>query len=623
MPVLAAPAAPRARPRLWELDSVSLERLLLSLDDEEAHAILYAWDEWGRDEQIWRPGVEKYTLFTCGRFWGKTRTGAEAVRWVAEHPVEYFGTRDKSKWRIGLIGRTAADVRGTMLYGPSGLMTISDPLCRPVHNKSERTLTWPNGVVATTYSAEEPDQLRGPGFGFAWCDELAFWRLGADDSDDAWAQVTFAMREAKSVPGGARCVITTTPIPNRTMKTLIQRARAGDLAVRVVRGGSRDNAANIDVTTLAELEDKYKGTRLERQELHGDLLDDNPQALWHHDLFVRREIDYDLIQPGETAEEFVRRVLDITAIVVAIDPAVSSGPNACETGIVVAARGRRGRFYVLEDCSVTMAQIPAGALPERVWAQRAMEAAWRWHADWITAEVNNGGNLVAGALRSYMQACVPTRGAQPREVNYQAVHATKGKGLRGQPIALLYDQRRVEHVGDPRRYRLLEDQCCEFDPRKPPAEQDCDRMDALVWALTSLTEDAPSGEWSTLSDASDWDVDDFDFHAASALGPVMQRAAPAPAGSPQWSVHRRPGPSRAATSCPSAARGLTRRRAWRRSPTTAPMRSCSPCLTTPARSTRAAASASRRGSPTICTSSRGCLSSRTSSPTGAPARASS
>lgn len=546
---MAAPAtstAPPAPRRLVELADEELEHLLATLDDEEAHALLYDWAEWGRPEQVWRPGVEKYTVYSCGRGWGKTRTGAEAVRWAAEHPREYFGTDDRAKWRIGIIGRTAGDVRKTMLYGPSGLMTISDPLFMPTHNKSEGTLVWPNGVIATTYSAEEPEQLRGPGFALAWCDELAYWKLPKDpEEDDAWKMVLFCLREAK-VPGGARCVITTTPRPNRTCKELFKRARDDDPAVRIIQGNTRENAANVDASWLVELETKYKGTRIERQELGGDLLDDNPGALWRHELFAHRELDFDEKRLDETYEEFVRRVFRISTVVVAIDPSVSQGEDACETGIVVVGRGAGGRFYVLEDASVGPAEIPAGQLAEAVWSRRAIEAAWRWRADWITAEVNNGGNLVAANLRAYMHAIASETGRQPRAVPYQAVNAKQGKGVRAEPAAMLYDQGRVEHVGDPRRYRNLEDQCCEFDPRRPSDGQRCDRMDALVWALLSLSEEQPTGQWSTLDDADVWDIG-LAFDAAPA--PQVQDPRRPP-------YHRRrdrplavPAPRRIAPSC--------------------------------------------------------------------------
>lgn len=517
-PATSAPRAP-APLRLVELADDELEQLLAALDDEEAHALLFDWREWGRPDQVWQPGGEKYTVFSCGRGWGKTRTGAEAVRWVAEHPREYFGTDDKSKWRIGIVGRTAGDVRKTMLYGPSGLMTISDPLFMPVHNKSEGTLVWPNGVIATTYSAEEPEQLRGPGFAFAWCDELAYWRLPKDpEEDDAWKMVLFCLREGVYVPGGSRCVITTTPRPNRTIKDLFKRARAGDAAVRIVQGNTRENAANVDPSWLRELETKYKGTRIERQELGGDLLDDNPGALWHHELFKHRELDFDEQRVDETYEEFVRRVCGISTVVVAIDPAVSQAEDACETGIVVVGRGAGGRFYVLEDASVGPAEVPAGQLAEAVWSRRAIEAAWRWRADWITAEVNNGGNLVAANLRAYMHAIASETGRQPRAVPYQAVNARQGKAVRAEPAAMLYDQGRVEHVGDPRRYRNLEDQQCEFDPHRPSDGQRCDRMDALVWGLLSLSEDAPAGQWSTLDDADVWDLGGLGLDAAAPAG---------------------------------------------------------------------------------------------------------
>jgi len=335
--------------------------------------------------------------------------------------------------RIALVARTAADVRDVLVEGESGLLAIHRADERPMWEPSRRRLTWPNGAIATTYSAEEPDQLRGPQHDAAWCDELAAWRY-----PDAWDQLQMGLRLGTD----PRVVVTTTPRP-----TPLVRALALASTTHVTRGRTRDNARNLAPGVVDALAARYGSTRLGRQELDGEILDDAPGALWRLAMFDASRVD---VAP------------DLRRVVVAIDPAVTAHEGSDETGIIVAGVGLDGRVYVLEDLS--------GTFPAEQWARRAVEAFRRHRADRIVCEVNNGGDLVASVLR-----------AVDRSVPVKQVRATRGKALRAEPVAALYEQGRVSHVGALSR---LEDQCASWDPagdhRSP------DRLDALVWSITEL-----------------------------------------------------------------------------------------------------------------------------------------
>ena len=323
-----------------------------------------------------------------------------------------------------------------IVEGESGLLAIHRASERPTWEPSRRRLTWPNGAIATTYSADEPDQLRGPQHDAAWADELAAWRY-----PDAWDQLLFGLR----LGDDPRVVVTTTPRPTPLVRSLALAA-----TTRVTRGRTIDNARNLAPQFLDGIVARFGGTRLGRQELDGEILDDAPGALWRLAMFDAARVD---------------RAPDLRRVVVAIDPAVSAHAGSDETGIVVAGLGVDGRAYVLEDLS--------GIYPAEQWARRAVEAYRRHRADRVVAEANNGGDLVAATLR-----------AVDRTVPVVTVRATRGKALRAEPIAALYEQGRVSHVGSLSR---LEDQCASWNPsgdhRSP------DRLDALVWALTDLVID--------------------------------------------------------------------------------------------------------------------------------------
>ena len=416
---------------LASLSPTKRTEALRGFTEAQAVALLRDWRFWGRPYQHEPAGAWRTWLILAGRGWGKTRTGAETVRaWATSGR---YG-------RIALVARTAADVRDVIVEGESGLLAIHRDDERPVWKASQRRLDWPNGAIATTYSAEEPDQLRGPQSDAAWCDELAAWRY-----PETWDQLQFGLR----LGDAPRVIVTTTPRPTKLVRLL---ASAPD--THVTRGKTADNRKNLAPGVVADLERRYAGTRLGRQELDGEILDDSAGALWR----------WQWIDAAR-----VTRAPDLRRVVVAIDPAASSHDESDETGIVVAGVGHDGRAYVLADAS--------GRYRPEEWARTAL-ALYREHkADCIVAEANNGGEMVAATLR------VHDRGA-----NVRTVHATRGKATRAEPVAALYEQARVSHVGALAR---LEDQLTTWDPATSRTSPD--RLDALVWALTEvmLTDAAP------------------------------------------------------------------------------------------------------------------------------------
>lgn len=360
----------------------------------------------------------------AGRGEGKTWRGAN---WCHEQAREQPGS-------IGhLVAPTAADSRDVMVKGPSGILATAPPGFRPVYEPSKRALTWPNGSTALLFSADEPERLRGPQCHWAWADEVAAWRY-----PESWDQLLFGLRMGRR----PRVVATTTPKPVRIIREILARPD-----VVVSRGRTADNRANLAPAFLTTVVAKYEGTRLGRQELEGELLEDMPGALW-----TRSRIEAGRVA---TAPEMRR-------LVVGIDPAASSNEGSDETGIILAGLGANGEGYVLADRS--------GRYPPIQWAQQAL-ALYRDHgADRLVAEVNNGGEMVTQTLHTVLPGA-PVK----------AVHASRGKRTRAEPISALYEQGRVHHVG---AFPDLEDQMCTWVP--DVTEDSPDRMDALVWALTEL-----------------------------------------------------------------------------------------------------------------------------------------
>ncbi len=401
--------------------------ILAEMTDRELAVLLSDWRFSAREKQIPPPGDWRIWLVLAGRGFGKTRTGAE---WVRDQ-VESGHCR-----RIALVAATAADARDVIVEGESGLLAICPSWNRPVYEPSKRRLTWPNGALATTYSADEPDRLRGPQHDAAWCDELATWRY-----PEAFDMLMFGLR----LGDDPRCVVTTTPRP---VKHLIDLINAPTTAV--TRGTTYENRAHLAPAFFEQIVRKYEDTRLGRQELYAAILDDTPGALWTRDL-----ID------GYRARIFP----PLTRIVVAIDPAVTAEEGSDETGIVVVGKSDDGHAFVLEDRSLRAS--PA------TWADQAVTAYHKFSADRVIGEANKGGDLVETTIRTVESS-----------VSYKKVYASRGKVTRAEPVAALYEQGKVHHVG---YFPSLEDQMCSWVPGMPSP----DRMDALVWAITDLLLDSP------------------------------------------------------------------------------------------------------------------------------------
>lgn len=410
---------------LASLPSSERDRILQSLSEREAKGLLYDWRFWARPNQLPPPGDWFVWLLLSGRGFGKTRTGAEWIR--ARAASGKYG-------RIALVAETAADARDVMIEGESGILAISPPWFRPDYEPSKRRLTWPNEAIATTYSGKEPEQLRGPQHDTAWVDELAKFKY----PDDTWDNLELGLRLGPD----PRCVVTTTPKPIKIIKSLLT-----DSDVTITRGSSYENIGNLAPSFIRRVIKKYEGTTLGRQELWAQLLDDAQGALWK-----RARID----------ELRVIKAPDFVRIVVAIDPAASDTEESDETGIIIAGLGADGHGYVLDDLSLQAS--PDG------WARAAVTGYHTLRADRIIGEVNNGGDMVEFTVRT----------VDPN-VPFRAVHASRGKVTRAEPISALYEQGRIHHVGT---FGGLEDQMCSWEPatgmRSP------DRIDALVWAFTEL-----------------------------------------------------------------------------------------------------------------------------------------
>lgn len=416
---------------------------LTGLTDKEAEQLLYRWDFWGRPSQFAPAGDWRTWLILAGRGFGKTRAGSEWVRSIVcgKTPLASGGYG-----RLALIAETAADARDVIVEGDSGILSVHHKDFRPTYEPSKRRLTWPNGAIATLFNATEPDQLRGPQFDAAWGDELAKWRY----AQQAWDMLQFGLRLGTS----PRTLVTTTPRPIPILKGIMK-----DPATVITRGKTSDNAGNLAAAFMKQIERRYAGTRLGRQELSGELLDDVPGALW-----TRSMLD----DQRKTSKDLP----DMQRVVVAIDPAAKgSRPDTAdgdhsnaETGIIVAGMGVDGRGYVLDDLSCRLG--PNG------WARRALSGYDMHSADCIVVETNQGGDMVRETLRSVRQ-----------NVKIIEVHASRGKVTRAEPIAALYEQGRVSHVG---AFAALEDQMVLFTPMGIEGDTTADRVDALVWAFTQL-----------------------------------------------------------------------------------------------------------------------------------------
>jgi phage terminase large subunit-like protein len=434
---------------LSSLPKAEQASFLASLSQAEIDELEFNWSFWGRKNQFAPTGPTRNGrpwqnwLILAGRGFGKTRTGAEWVR------AQMCGSTPLAVGRrshMAIIAETAKDARDVMVGDGrvsgegSGLLQVHPKDFRPVYEPSKRRLTYPNGGMLSIYNGSEPDQLRGPQHDGAWCDELAKWQY----APESWDQLQFGLRLGLN----PQCVITTTPRAIKLIKDIVK-----DEATIVTHGTSLENANNLSPQFASTIMRKYAGTRLGRQEIYAEILEDVPGALWQ-----REVIDADRIKPYD--------VPALKRIVVAIDPAVTSGEDADETGVICVGLDFNDHGYILEDAS--------GRYAPNDWAKKAIAIYKARGADRIIGETNNGGDMIENTIR-----------VVDPNISYHGVHASRGKVIRAEPASALYEQHRVHHVG---AFPQLEDQMCAFttDFDRSAAGYSPDRMDALVWALFEL-----------------------------------------------------------------------------------------------------------------------------------------
>lgn len=425
-----------AAARAFIIEEGSVAEYLALLPTDERERILArmptgmmlptTWAFWSRPKQRLPPGDWHVWLILAGRGFGKTRTGAETVRLMA--------TRGQIE-HIAVVGETEADVRNVMVEGPDGILRLSPASERPVFEPTKRRLTWPNGVVATTYSGVDPEQLRGPQHGFAWVDELAKFACATE----TWDNLMMGLRMGDS----PRCLVTTTPRPIGLLRDLVRR---NGVDVHVTHGTTYENKSNLPEAFLRQIVRKYEGSTIGRQELLAELLDEAPGALWKRSLI----------------DQYRQRHERLVRIVVGVDPstAADGGGDAC--GIVVAGIDDRSPVhgFVLEDATIHGSP--------NAWAQRVASVYRQWAANLVVAEANQGGDMVRAVLRQVESG-----------MYVRLVHASKGKVARAEPIVALYEQGRVHHT---RVFAALEDELVTW----APGSRSPNRLDALVWCLTEL-----------------------------------------------------------------------------------------------------------------------------------------
>ena len=399
------------------------------------------WIDKARPKQTKPVGDFYIWLILAGRGWGKTRTGAQdAAIFACTNPNVH----------VAVVAPTHGDLRRVCFNGPSGLISIIPPECL-AHNRdfkgyssSMSEIRLANGSRITGYAAQEPERLRGPQFHRAWCDEIASWRY-----PEAFDQLMFGLR----LGSDPKCIITTTPRPSQMIRNLVMRSD-----VVLTSGSTFENEENLAASTVSMLREKYEGTTLGRQELYAEIIDATEGALWKPQMIDETRLSSDVEK-------------ELQSIIIAIDPAVTSGDDSDETGIVVVGKDGQNRYYVLEDLS--------GRYSADNWGRIAVRAYFEWQADRIVAEVNNGGDLVERLIRT----------VDPN-VPYRGVHATRGKMVRAEPVAALYEQKRVHHMGT---FPELENQMCTYTGERPKPSPD--RLDALVWGLSELSKSGGSVSW--------------------------------------------------------------------------------------------------------------------------------
>ena len=427
---------------LRSLPKDKVAKVFQELGPKKTEELKHDWNFWARDEQLEPDGDWNTWFINAGRGFGKTRAGVEWVRDQVKRGAK----------RIAAVAATNSDIERVMVKGESGFLSVcwegdktyqGKKMGYPEWSPTKRTLSWENGAQVQFFSAEEPERLRGPQFEVAWCDELAAWNKDMD----TWSMLQFCMRLGKH----PRIMVTTTPKPTKLVRQILK-----DPKTHVTTGSTFDNSANLASTYLQAVKEQYEGTRLGRQELYAEVLEEAEGALWTTDMLDKASVKHE-------------EVPHLNRIVVALDPAVTSNAESDMTGIVVAGIDVNGVAYVLGDYTDRLS--PQG------WASKAIQLYHQYQADRIVAEVNQGGDMVRTTLHGE-DATIP----------FKAVRASRGKFARAEPISALYERGIVKHVTNPpdgASLNELETQMRTWEPLGSIGSPD--RLDALVWAITDLS----------------------------------------------------------------------------------------------------------------------------------------
>ncbi len=395
-----------------------------------------SWYEHGaRPSQVPPEGDWSTWLILAGRGWGKTRT---AVEWALMKARTMPGSRG------AIVAATSADARDVLVEGESGFLNVAQGSDLPTYEPSKRRLTWANGSQATLYTAEKPRQLRGPQHHWFVADELAAWQY-----PETWDMLMFGLRLGEHPQG----IVATTPRPTKIVRELIK-----SQFTHLTTGSTYENRDNLAPSFFTQIISKYEGTRLGRQELNAELLEDTPGAIFNRDNLDEYRIN---VAPK------------LAKLVVAVDPAATATEDSDETGIIVAGSTPEKHGYILHDG--TMKDSPSA------WGKRVVQLHDSHMADCVVVETNNGGDMLELVIRTAAEAMRRSGERPTSQIVIRKVHASRGKYTRAEPVSALYDQGRVHHVGVQAK---LEDQMCSFVPGELDGPDD--RLDAMVWAITYL-----------------------------------------------------------------------------------------------------------------------------------------